>query len=244
MARVEENDTEKKKDGELRAMIQSEVRKGVRRGLFMAKLRGCIGCLFIFILFTFGTVGSVLYGVAKTGLVRVPLLSRSYREPSPTRIVMPAATTLTDSLERELRAQMRRGSGPFTLTVKEEELTRAVRDLTSGATELPLADAQIAALPGELELFARITWGSARSTLMVRIVPSLEQGALKVRVRRAELGQLPIWHRLVDAVVQGTLGSQLKEINRMLGAAAQLERVTVSPGRLEITGTLAPPSSR
>lgn len=246
VAPTETSDTEKEK--ELRVLVREEVQKGIGRGLWRAKLKSCFGCLLLWLIMLLVGTSLALYLVSETGLIRVPFFSRFYAEPRPVRIVTPSNTPVEQAFTRELQgaqAQARRsGTASIVITLREEDLTRSLQDFAETNRELFLPDAQLAVLEGSLELFVPIKVRGRRSIIRVRVLPELVAGELGFRVQKAQIGELAIWHRLLDAAVENAFGPQLAEINRLAHETMSLESIVLRPGTIEITGSVAPAAGR
>lgn len=235
-ARIDEGATEKLKDKEFRETIRKEVRGAVRQGLWRSKIRGCCGCALLALLVFLTLLGLLAYALAETGLVRVPLFSRFYHEPRPARSVEPAATTLPATLQTQFRRQLE--SRTITFTISEEVLTRTIRDLAATQTSLTFSGAQVAVLPDGLHLFARFELRGSRGTMRVRLVPELRNNTPTFRIRKVELGELPLWHRPFDILARRALATKLEEALRGFSSFMTLTGMSIEPGAVKITGEL------
>lgn len=184
---------------------------------------------------------SVSWAVARTGLVRMPLLSAGYEIPQPTRTVQTRG--LTAELGGVLASSLAgtTANGETHAVVTDGMMTALLREALASQNMPDLIEsnrAQVAALErGTLELYLPIRRGDNASAIVVEIVPEVtEGGRLTLRVVRLSIGQLSApavsrsrdLQRLVDTLLDENLPEVLDAIS--------ISSITVSEGRLTIVG--------
>lgn len=204
------------------------------------KLKHCLGCLFGWLIMAAVILGIVGFVVAKTGLVEIPVVSRFYHEPQPMRFTVPASTPIVDTLELQLSQAARAvvgGTVPaeITITLSESDLTRGLQDLAgAGAVGgLEFSNAQVAFSDGKAELFVRVKRSERTAPLRLRLVPALERKPIPLRVEKAYIGELPVWHRIIDALFNQALKTQLA--GTPFASAITVKNLTIREGMLDVT---------
>lgn len=193
-------------------------------------------------------IGLGMFAVSKTGLVNVPFFSRWYRTPQPSRLIISSTQTLESSVAAQIKKQTEaiarnpNGSKTFSLILPEEELTRTFHDfLATSFKDMTVEQAQVAIDPGVMEWYVRFRKDSQQPVITLRMQPVLEQDGIKLRVLKVELGTLPIWHRVVEALLDRALADTLAQINKNILAISELQSVTLRSGSIEAVGILKLP---
>src|SRR3990167_4378743 len=110
----------------------------------------------ILLVVAFALIVAVL--LAKTGLVKVPLASRLYRGPEPTRIVTDPEA-FSDAISAKVALAVKRGGPPpYRVTVEETELTAAFRGALASfvqGSNIIAERPQIVMTPTAIELSGR-----------------------------------------------------------------------------------------
>lgn len=167
------------------------------------------------ILVVAGTVVGVLvllsmllaFAVAKTGIVSVPLFSRWYVGPMPTRVVSGIKTTpdgFLRTLESRMRTEAMKGAPPYELSVSEQELTGALQSAVTTALRTQgwdRADVQIVLRPTDMEVLGRFQRGSLAPQLLARFVPRIADGGLRFEPIFVQLGDYPLPPSLANTVL-------------------------------------------
>ncbi len=149
---------------------------------------GCAALVIVFFLI-------LLWGVARTGLVRVPVFSLGFEAPEPSRVVevTDASESIEDILTKSLTSSI--ASGNLTLTLTDSMLTSLLR--TSFENEevpefLDPTRAQVAALSdGSLELYIPLQNQDLKTAAIIQVVPSIgSDGQATVEIERLSIGKL------------------------------------------------------
>lgn len=208
------------------------------------KLKSCLGCLLGWLIMVAVILGVAGFVVAKTGLVEIPVFSRFYNEPQPTRPVAPASAPLLEILESQLgRAALdfERGVLPAELsfTLSESDLTRGIQDLAGagGVGGLEFSDAQVVLAGGNAELFVRFTRGERTTPFRLRLAPALERKPIPLRVVKAYIGEMPIWHRAIDALFRQAVKTQLGGLPFV--DLVTVKNLTMREGMVDVTVTVS-----
>lgn len=241
MTRVEP-DNEKQKEQNLRDTIRKEIKGEMKKSAWRRRLRNCGGCLILFILIVGGLLGTTAYVAAKTGLVKVPFFSRFYHEPKPARIVIPDKKPFEDVFQKQVTRELAAHTGkPITITVREEELTRAVRDLAPTEGDVILSDSQIMILDNQLEFWSRINFKGNNSVISLLLTPKLESGKLSLAIDRVQIGEYRVWHPLINLASKALLNDKIKSFNEMISQSAKIDSLELTAGTIKITGTMIVP---
>ncbi len=152
----------------------------------------------------FGIVFVVLcafgFLIAKTGLAQVPVFSRFYRGPQPTRVVEAPKTTVADFRDllgkRLFLAQL---SSPqadtVSVSVSETELTSVLQDAITQAVagqEARVEHVQLVVLDDQIELVALIRRSGVRADVLVRFKPKIEGSAVVFEPSFFQLGDFSL----------------------------------------------------
>ncbi|MEK7529973.1 MAG: hypothetical protein AAB570_03555 [Patescibacteria group bacterium] len=200
---------------------------------------GCGGAIVLVILM-------ILFAVARTGLVRVPILGAGYKPPEPTRVVEMSGTRsslLLDDLFSSATTSFTQGG--LSVELSEALMTQAMRDVLSRETTVPdflmVEEVQIAALSnGVLELFVPIELTEGRrSAFMGQFSIGVdEEGKLVTRVEQLAIGKLVSRKGVptdgVDTWINGMLDSLLVDAQDTF----QITDIEILEGRVRVTGKL------
>jgi len=206
---------------------------------------GCAG-LALLIVLIFSTL--VAYAVAKTGVVGVPVLSRWYYGPSPTRLVAAQAMTV-DAFRVLLGARffsqaLNHPQPPFAVDVSEKELTGVIMN----AIDAALRDAswkqdytQIVVRPTDLELLSKFSRGSFHLDMLVRFHTVVQDGGVRFDPFFVQIGdyQLPasVAYRAASYLFSRDLGTFI-----LTFGDAKLQDLKLKDGVIEITAASLKPS--
>lgn len=229
---------------EMQEVIKKEVKGAVSRGVWSQKMRGCCGCLLITLILTLAPIILLAYGVAITGLVDVPFLSRFYHEPAPVRVVLPTNDSLMSSFQKQIESQLGaivqagQEKARVSILLHEKELTAGLRDFVDSFSkdDFKIIDGQVAVLDEYVEIFVLFSLNDKRSTLRLRVLPELADGRPNIQVKKVWLGEFPVWHRLVNFALQNALETQLKPFFERFGGSVQIEQFSFHEGVVELVG--------
>jgi hypothetical protein len=178
-----------------RAALHEEIRREVKDELHREERIRLRWRLFWYFMFTAVPLVIVAVMVARTGLMRIPLLSSSLYHPvTPTRLVAPLVGETAEVAWRESLASAKfdKITGVVTMEMDENRLTTAIREgLAAQADVLPFKtkDAQIALDRGRAELFFFTERGAETVPVRMAFLPSVDRfGNLKVEVSEVIVG--------------------------------------------------------
>ncbi len=141
----------------------------------------------------------VLTLAAKSGVVRIPLLSLLYHGPTPTRTVSSPPITAAEfqkRLEARLRTEIVSGRRPpYALSVTEQDLTGALHTTIGSAvrdSNWTLDSTQLAVRPTDLEILVTSQRGMFHLDFLIRLVPELRNGSVSFRPVFMQLGDIPV----------------------------------------------------
>lgn len=148
--------------------------------------KNVLGCLGVGALIFLILASLVLYAVAETGVVRVPLFSRLYHGPTPTRLV--AAHPMTTDAFRVLLGSrffnqaLKHPKPPYTVDVSEKELTGVIMN----AVDIALRDlswkqdyTQLVVRPTDVEFLSQFSRGPLHLDMLVRFNPVIQEGGVR-----------------------------------------------------------------
>jgi hypothetical protein len=197
---------------------------------------GCVGIVIVFMII-------LLWGISRTGLVRVPVFSLGFEAPEPTRIVEP--TNFTESLEdiftESLKASLT--TGELTLSLTDSMLTSLLRE-TFENEEVPEfldpTSAQVAALSdGSLELYVPLQNKELKTAAIIQVIPSIDSnGQAVVEIERLSIGKLNapgVSHSAeLEVFVSDFIDGMLQESQEM----GRIKSIKVEEGVLHISGEM------
>lgn len=196
----------------------------------------------------------VLFGVAKSGIAHVPLLSNIVRQTvEPARVVtIPAGTpALPQLVEVQISgAAMRYARTPteasrsFEIRLAEASLTKSLA--AEAATALPqlfpgseLDSAQLLIEREWAELYLRLKEGKRMHSLRVRFRPVVRSGALTFAFTDVWIGSLPVSPAIAASMSKQALTDFSEKLRADLVTVAELEDVSLSKGTMVISGRFA-----
>jgi len=214
------------------------------------KKRGCFSCAMFCLLVGFVAMTWVLWTVASTGLVRVPLFSlMAFKEPVPTRVVEPVkkdlSTWFQETLVSESVRQARLGiiSRDVTFVIPEETLTGLVRTVETSVAiqDVPVdfSTAQIATIDDHLEVFLPILGTSTAIT--VSVVPIFDEVVgLELNIEALKIGSFRVPKILLNTMVKQVVRLGVGEVATLLESTMTLKELSVTSEGLTVKGELVP----
>jgi hypothetical protein len=142
----------------------------------------------------------MLLALAKSGLLALPIFSKVYSAPEPTRIVIAEPQTwdeFRDILSARLQEKSLDGQVPIVLDVSEREFTALLQGVVSQGLRNPEYTAEIAQvvfLPGKIEMYFYITWKDfLQAQILAEMTPVLHNdGTVELKITEAVIGDLPL----------------------------------------------------
>ncbi len=207
--------------------------------------KNVLGCAGIFLLVLLLLILLIAFAVAKTGIVKVPLLAQWYRGPQPTRIVSAVPQSLenfrTDLAEKFLSEARQGKKPPYTISITETELTGALM----GGIEEGVRDegwressAQSVIHPDRIEVLLKLEKQDRTAEFLIDFVPQIENGGVRLVPISFQFGDYPI----PVSVAERVAGSFFKRdfgITTLSVGEARLSAITLKDGMMEITASPA-----
>lgn len=215
--------------------VKGEIVNEVRRGTHG---RGRGTCALALLALLLAGALWVAWGVASTGLVRVPVLTGfAYDAPAPASVVEPGVP-----LETFVAARLASSNGTF--SIPDSTLTTFVRDTlaTSGQTLFDDQRAQAAARGARgIELYLPLRDNALGSAVVAHLRFGAKDGGLTVAVDDASVGSWKAWGFLREGVLVPALASALSTVNQTLADAhVTVTGASEQTGLLVIQATLSP----
>lgn len=214
--------------------VQAPVRIKPKMG---KNILGCVGFGALIVLIF---VSLVLYAVAETGVVRVPLFSRFYHGPSPTRLVAAQPMT-TDAFRVLLGARffnqaLKHPQPPYTVDVSEKELTGVIMN----AVDVALRDlswkqdyTQLVVRPTDVEFLSQFSRGPLHLDMLVRFHPVIQDGGVRFDPFFVQIGDYPlpatVAYRIAGYLFSRDLGTFILSFGE-----AKLRDLTLKDGSIQI----------
>lgn len=140
----------------------------------------------------------IVFAVAKSGIIDVPVFSKLYKGPSPVRIIESQPiddTAFKTILSERLSEQTKTSKPPFRLRINDAELTGAlisVIDVALRDQAWKALTVQIASTPEYLELFGKFQRGFIHADVRLRLKPVVENGGIRFEVTDFRFGDYPV----------------------------------------------------
>lgn len=136
--------------------------------------------------------------VAKSGFLRVPVLSALYRGPVPTRTISVKPVSFEafqGTLESRIAKQMSSMRPPYVVRVSEGELTGLLQTaIDSGLRdqEWKRVDAQIVVRASDVEFYSRYVRGAMHMDSIIRFIPRVSDGRLQLQPVSVQIGDFSL----------------------------------------------------
>lgn len=227
-----------------RAAIHEEVKREVKDELRREGRKRLWWKVFWYFLFTAVPLAILAVMVARTGLMRIPLLSNSlYRPVAPTRLVAPLVGETAEVAWRESLASAKydKLTGVVTMQMDENRLTTAIREgLAAQADALPFVakDAQVVLDRNRAELFFYTERDTETVPVRMTFLPSIDRlGNLNVDVTEVVVGGAVV-PSAMRAPMAKLLNSFLRnEFTSQMPAGFMLREFTIEPETMVVSFT-------
>jgi len=194
------------------------------------KMWGCFGCLALVLLTAAVAALFVLSLLAKTGLVEVPFMTRWLYHPSQaSREVTPlvGSNSANILIAAATKAKIDRAFGTIKISFSEAEMTTMAKEglAVSGASlPLPLKSIQVAIDADGVEIFAVSPRKERDVTILAHIIPTVEDGQLKLAAQKLVIGALEIPSSvnkilapMLDRTISSALSSSISQLGQLVG---------------------------
>ncbi len=182
--------------------------------------------------------------VAKTGLVQIPVLSKLYRGPTPTRVVQAPAfdpQAFQYLLLSRLTAKVQTGRPPYVFQLTEQELTGALNQAISEAFRdqaWVTEKLQLAVTEQGLEFLGNFKQDGIRVHALIKLQPSVQDGGILFTPVEIRFGDYPvplsIANRVAGLIFERDFGTWLLKFRDII-----FQQVVAHDGFLEITASPA-----
>ncbi|MBI4592032.1 hypothetical protein HY733_01125 [Candidatus Uhrbacteria bacterium] len=247
MARVEKQSALEDRLKEVKGDVVMEVRRWTR------VRRPWLTCSLVVLVLFLGLCVWAAWGVAATGLIRVPLFTTlAFELPQPTRPVtpgVPAQTVFQETFTSTLTRRLYEGSGiledrSIELLLSEGSLTASLRSFLedAGLTWIETSGAQVV-VDQEVGVELFLPFSSPVSDLQTAVKATFaleaEQGNLVVTPIDITLGSQRIPDVLVATFLKPFLETELSKLNAAMVGYAQISDVEVLPREVIISSELS-----
>lgn len=244
MSRVEKGASTKDEIQQMKGEVIKEIGAS-RRG------RPILTCSLILFLCVAGIVGVVIWGLALSGMVQVPVVSAVvYSTPMPDHVVVagvPVETVVDTQIKTTVTSQLQQGatqidSFPVVVPLTEESVTASLRQLLSqtGDVTFDLARTQVEIRADEtIVFFLPIEESAQQTAFQVALTLQVQDGRLELMPQWARIGHLPIPRSLVALFIQPLLTDGMVEVNDAIGSFIHLKQLEYQEGQLIVHGDAA-----
>lgn len=179
--------------------------------------------------------------LAKSGLVTIPVFSRWYHGPVPTREIQTPSRTVEEFKQllgtRFVTEQLRGGTGPIVIRVSEMELTsvlqNSIREGLAAGEDVRIRRTQVVILQDSVELLVELTRAGIRTDLLIRLVPSIQGSRLHFEPVYFSLGDIPLPVSFAERFASLVFSRDLGEWD-VQSSQLQVQKVGIVDGAIEI----------
>ncbi len=185
-------------------------------------------------------LSAVLFGVAKTGLIDVPLFSRWYQGPQATHPIASipmSSDQFLQMLQQRFQGIAAQGQPPFVVTVDEKEVSGALQSSVRNALrngDWSRTDIQVALRETDMEVTGHFARGFLHPQFLIRLTPRIVNGGLVFDPTFAQLGDFPLpatWMTpLLSLLFSRDFGTWTVSFGTM-----RLQRVQLFDGMMQLT---------
>lgn len=241
MGRIEKDGQVKEELAQMKGEVVKEIRKTDQK-------RGKGMCSLFFFLVVIGLIGWMLWCVAATGLVSLSFLtSLAYRDPEPSRQVLPGVpveTVVRETAQSTLTRRLQQGAGVLTdasmqVGLDESSLTSTLQTTLEemGAGVFHVSESQIVIREtGVMEVFLPLRDRAKQTALLADVRVSAVQGQLDVHVERMRLGSYKFPTMLTEFVAATFVKPQMTKMNAEMGQYASVQDIHYREGSVALTG--------
>lgn len=227
-----------------RDALKAEIKAELRRDAIRGRIAAFGSCSLLMLVALSIPAYLVASSVAKTGLVRVPVISGGNHSPvEPSREIVP----LVGSGPEDVIASVMAGAdydpatGRITLTLSEQQITTLVassvsgQKLGEGPDAVTLTSAQIAVESDEMELHVTAKKGDRSTSAALLFEPMIEHGKFDMKAKRLVIGELEVPEFVAEALLS-TIASPLRTaIDDAFGGVSGIREFRMEQGVIHIT---------
>lgn len=213
------------------------------------KTHGRFSCLLIALLCFVLFVGFILWEVAATGLVTIPVFSSmAFSSSKPVRVIeagIPVEQLSESVFKTTLAKRLQAGGGTLAdrsilLAIPESSLTASLQNALKDFPDanMDASRAQIAVLPNqELELFLPVRWKNHSSAVIAHVSLVADQGLFVLRLLDVRLGSFRAPSMLVSSLIQPLVNRTLTSLNQSLSSYMHVDSLKTEEGLMNASGT-------
>jgi len=205
---------------------------------------GCVG-IFLFVLFLCFLF--VMWFLAQTGFVNVPVLSKFYNPPEPAHYVEPgqlvdeyAADVFLDKLESV--AYNLSLDNHIQLELSEGILTSGIQEQISNLdSDIFLTnDTQVVIDPNfGMELFLPLKYNDDQAVVILYVTPVLVDKSINIEVNRIQIGNINLPQSMAEIILETPIKTLVEQLNSTFTQFINIESIDVQNGVLIIDGYLS-----
>lgn len=220
--------------------------------LLKKKSHPLVTCVTILFALALVFVAAVLWLVAATGLISIPLFSRlAYEVPSPLRVVTPGVpleTYIQSEVSEILTRRLYEGQGSLQDTslemhLTEQSFTASLRGLSQEIGEgLPfdISTAQVAIDTQKgAEIFLPFKENPQQTAVRLCVYASVQDGAISLEIKEAEIGALGVPVNMLNPLLHRVVEQNLQSLYAQLGSYVSLTSIAYEDGVMILSGNLA-----
>jgi len=208
------------------------------------KIFNCGSCFLLFIIFVLFLLGAVSYGLAKSGLKEIPVLTEKLysEEPSPSLLVKGGDlaeqekdifANLAFKAGQESLKQQKTQDFSFDLEISQEQLTFLLNEQIRKSHKLAgkIDYVQLAVLPESLELFAKFA-APSKLIITLNFSPAVKEGKLDLKVINFKIGHLKLPNSLGNFAFSYLAGKGLQSALDLPVKYGQINDIRLIKGKV------------
>ena len=245
MARIEKKSDVKDEIKKMKGEVVKEVRRGTKTR------RPKLTCAFTSLAIVAASIAWLLWVVAGTGMMHIPLFSQhAYSVPAPERVVdagVPFEQVVDEQPSTTLTSRLQAGGGALdeqqiSLSIGEDSLTSSFR---SSLEELNLelvdsSGAQVMVVADKgFQLFLPIKGSAKETALQVSIWAEVDNGTIRLELGEVQLGDVGLPAFMVASLLSPMIQQYVNELNTAISAYAEVTELEYLDGRVDIAGVFS-----
>jgi hypothetical protein len=196
----------------------------------------CFTCAAIFAIFSTLLFFWLMWNLAATGLVEVPLMTPvAFNKPKPDHVVNSSVESVESWFLGETFSILHKSS----LTIPESVLTRSLREANfSAGKQLPLdlKNGQVAVVDQTLEVFAPIA--GTETAVIISVAPFVSDDGIGLDIKSVKIGSMKIPF-FAKFVLNRAVKLGIDKANNMIGQFAEISDIKISEVGLVISGSIS-----
>ncbi len=194
----------------------------------------------------------IVWAIAATGLVTIPVFTRlAYEVPTPLRVVTPGVpieTYIQSEVSDTLMQRLYQGQGALEdtaleVSLSEQSFTASLRSLAEQAGEgLPFdfSLAQVALDPQKgAEIFLPIKNNPQQTALRLDVYATVQDGGIILDIKGASIGSLSLPLNVLNPLIHTVVEKNLESLYAELGSYVRLSEISYEDGLMILKGELA-----